>query len=111
MGFNSGFKGLIYVKSKLQRFIFFLLFCGEKTERGISTHRNFKLHYYKFNTKNTKAFFRGFNYLQIFGFSVGSWKLALAKKREMTVYGKNSSRLQNDASCRTVCSSYIIYTM
>jgi hypothetical protein len=27
----------------------------------------------------------------------------------MTVYWKNASQLQDDASCRTMCSSFIIY--
>jgi hypothetical protein len=48
--------------------------------------------------------------LQIIAFREWFWKLAPAKKkRRMTLYGKNSSRLQDNASCRTVCSSYIIY--
>ena len=31
------------------------------------------------------------------------------EKGGMTVYGKYSSRMQDDASCHTVCISYIIY--
>jgi hypothetical protein len=34
---------------------------------------------------------------------------SLREEREITVYGKISSRMEDDVSCRTLCSLYIIY--